>query len=170
MINLSKVSVARWSSGITAFVCAGFLAHAIMTDNGGRPDSQERWKEAGARAHSIIDRIRSHDKEDWYRNWDGVDAQTTASIGALTKQLEEAEVSMPPVQEPSVMRLIRENSDVGPGVSSDPSSRVSVLVKEGDTLFAIAVKHGLTVAELARLNALEEPYVIQVGQTLYVAR
>lgn len=166
MINLSKMSVARISSGLTALVCAGFLIHAIMTDNGGQPDSQERWQEAQKKAHSLVERMRANDPDDWYSTPAPADRTTTASI--IKREMNQIR----PItdSEPSVMSLIRENADVNPGVSPAGTARVSVLVKKGDTLFGIARRHGLTVTELARLNGLEEPYVIRIGQTLYVAR
>jgi len=69
----------------------------------------------------------------------------------------------------SVMSLIRKNSDVNPGVSSG-TDRVSVTVKPGDTLFKLSQKYGLSVAEIAGMNGLKEPFTIRVDQTLYIAR
>jgi lipoprotein NlpD len=39
-------------------------------------------------------------------------------------------------------------------------------VKKGDTLYAIALDHGLDYKELAELNGIENPNVIRVGQVL----
>lgn len=41
-------------------------------------------------------------------------------------------------------------------------------VRKGDTLYSIAFRYGTTVYALARLNALQEPYVIYDGQQLKV--
>ena len=42
----------------------------------------------------------------------------------------------------------------------------TVVVKPGDTLYALAKKHGLSVSEIAALNGLMEPYQLSVGQKL----
>lgn len=165
MIKMSKISLSRLSSGITAFVCAGFLVNAIMTNNGSSPGERERWKNGQKNSHSFVDSLGRKTVEEWQSNRRlGVDPATTSSV-----PLPETQTSKQPSARPSVMSLIRENSDVAPAVSSG-TNRVSVIVKPGDTVFAIARRHGLTVNELAALNALEEPFVIRVGQTLYVAR
>ena len=43
-----------------------------------------------------------------------------------------------------------------------------VTVMRGDTLYLIAKKYNLTVAELAKLNNLSDPYVLKVGQKLRI--
>jgi hypothetical protein len=43
-------------------------------------------------------------------------------------------------------------------------------IKEGDTLFRISKKHGLSVEELARINDLYEDELILVGQKLVVSK
>ena len=45
----------------------------------------------------------------------------------------------------------------------------TVTVRKGDTLGAIAARHGTTVAKLATLNGIKKPYVIHVGQVLRLA-
>ena len=42
----------------------------------------------------------------------------------------------------------------------------TVVVRRGDTLYSIARENDTTVAELARVNNLREPYTIKTGQTL----
>ena len=42
----------------------------------------------------------------------------------------------------------------------------AVVVRRGDTLYAIARDNNTTVADLARANNLTEPYTIKIGQTL----
>ena len=44
-----------------------------------------------------------------------------------------------------------------------------VVVKSGDTLYKIAKENNTTVADLARLNNLSEPYTLYVGQRLSIA-
>lgn len=39
-------------------------------------------------------------------------------------------------------------------------------VKKGDTLFSIGLEHGYDYKDIARVNNIEPPYVIKVGQTL----
>lgn len=43
-------------------------------------------------------------------------------------------------------------------------------IKEGDTLFRISKKHGLSVDELARMNDLYEDELILVGQKLVISK
>lgn len=49
-----------------------------------------------------------------------------------------------------------------------PDSADSYTIQAGDTLFAIAKKYGTTVEKLVRLNGLENPNLIRVGQVLKV--
>jgi len=41
-----------------------------------------------------------------------------------------------------------------------------VIVVKGDTLYSLARKHNMNVAEIAKLNNLKEPYALSVGQKL----
>jgi LysM repeat protein len=43
-------------------------------------------------------------------------------------------------------------------------------IKEGDTLFQVSKKHGMSVEELARMNDLYEDELILVGQKLVVSK
>lgn len=54
-----------------------------------------------------------------------------------------------------------------PGPETD--SRPTYTVKRGDTLYQIALDHGLDYKELAAWNSLENPNLIRVGQILRVA-
>ncbi|MDJ0613511.1 MAG: LysM domain-containing protein [Rhizobiaceae bacterium] len=162
---LSRVMI-----GGTAFLCAGSLIASIFIENGGSPNSQAEWSDAQTRSVAISSSqrqvaARPSDDEP------ALDEILTGSIKPITdvEQAEIVETERSAPRELSVLSIIRENSDVAPGVTSG-TDRVSVTVKKGDTLFGIAKKHGLTMSELARMNGLEEPYVIKVDQTLYVAR
>ena len=157
--NMTKLN--RLSTGMTTFLASGVLIFAIMSDNGGDQNSQQQWDYVSKNALaldkvSIESRFASADDEalEW------VDPVVTGSVKPK-KELD--------VEPLSVMKLIRENSDVNPGVSSG-TNRVSVTVKPGDTLFGLSQKYGLSVAELASMNGLKEPYTIKIDQTLYVAR
>ena len=54
------------------------------------------------------------------------------------------------------------------GGSSTPSRR-TYIVKAGDTLTSIAVKHGTTVAAIASLNNITNINNISIGQLLYIS-
>ncbi len=163
----SKLS--RFSTGMTAFVASGLLVYSILEGNGGMIDSQKKWEEAANRAVPInrnggyLDQLIEKKVPQY------IDQTTTNSISQEPEVNEAAKSSEVEVEEPSVLALIRKNADVAPGVSSG-TARVSVTVKKGDTLFNISQRHGLSVADLARLNGLGEPFTIKIGQTLYVAR
>ncbi len=46
----------------------------------------------------------------------------------------------------------------------------TVVVKRGDTLYAVAREHGLTIDEIAKQNNLSAPYTIRVGQVLKIEK
>lgn len=160
---MSKVKVSklnRISTGMTTFVAAGVLVFSIMSDNGGSENSQREWDYVSKNALAL-DKVplesRFASAEDQELTW--VDPIVTGST--KVKNMDEEPLS--------VMSVIRQNSDVNPGVSSG-TDRVSITVKPGDTLFGLSNKYGLSVAELASMNGLAEPYTIKIDQTLYIAR
>lgn len=51
-----------------------------------------------------------------------------------------------------------------------PASRDSITVRPGDTLSAIAARHGTTVAALVRANGIRNPDLIHPGQVLHLGR
>ncbi|MBL4891161.1 MAG: LysM peptidoglycan-binding domain-containing protein [Rhizobiaceae bacterium] len=53
-------------------------------------------------------------------------------------------------------------------VRTSASSASLVMVQPGDTLYAIGLKHGLTISEISSLNGMSDPYVVRVGQKLRV--
>jgi LysM repeat protein len=161
----------RILSGAVVFVGAGLLINSIMSGHGGTDESQSNWREAQARSIALTaskrEALASLDQPT--DNF-GIDQTITGAIATSEPVSNSDNASAPQAQsEPSVLSLIRKNSDLNPGVSSG-TDRVSVIVKTGDTLFGIALRHGLKTNELARLNGLKEPYVIKAGQSLYVAR
>lgn len=163
----SKLS--RFSTGMTAFVASGLLVYSILQENGGVSGSQQQWQDAASKAipiernGSYLDQILENKVPQY------IDQTTTSSISKVVEPDVSQATAETAVEEPSVLALIRENADVAPGVSSG-TARVSVVVKKGDTLFNISQRHGLSVPDLARLNGLDEPFTIKIGQTLYVAR
>lgn len=56
-----------------------------------------------------------------------------------------------------------------PTPSQQPDSPATYTVSSGDTLFSIARRHGLSVAELARRNAFEPDQPLKVGAILVLA-
>jgi lipoprotein NlpD len=52
------------------------------------------------------------------------------------------------------------------GCGSNPQRPATYLVKRGDTLYAIAFRHGLNYQDVARWNRIGRDYVIHPGQTL----
>lgn len=160
--------LSRISTGLTAFVASGLLVYSILSNNGGADNSQLEWQEASKRAIEIqrnggsyIDALIQNKAPQY------IDQTITGSIASEEEEVEAEE--LPEVEELSVLALIRKNSDVAPGVSTG-TARVSIVIKDGDTLFNISQRHGISVPDLARLNGLSEPYTIKIGQTLYVAR
>ncbi len=51
---------------------------------------------------------------------------------------------------------------------SNSSETHTYKVKKGDTLYSIAFRHDITVGELARLNSIQAPHTIFIGQELLV--
>ena len=61
------------------------------------------------------------------------------------------------------------NPSAGTAVSATAAKGqpgTSVVVRRGDTLYSIARKHGVAVADMARWNGLQPPYTIYPGQRL----
>lgn len=55
-----------------------------------------------------------------------------------------------------------------PTPTPEPASGSAYTIREGDTLFGLAIRFGTTVAELAALNGISEDAILSVGQTLQV--
>ena len=170
-MSLFTPTIAKFSTGASAFAAAGCLVIAIMSGHGGTADSQQKWQEASRNSVSLggsrqIAEIDANQMPDL-----GIDRTVTGSIRNIADGQDEVAVKPQPnaEQQLSVLELIRKNSDVAPGVSSG-TGRVSVTIKKGDTLYGISKRHGISISALARLNGLEEPFTIKIGQTLYVAR
>ncbi|MGH8381082.1 peptidoglycan DD-metalloendopeptidase family protein [Pseudomonas sp.] len=53
-----------------------------------------------------------------------------------------------------------------PGASASKVVSGVYQVKRGDTLYSIAARHGWSFKELARLNRINPPYAVNVGQTI----
>ena len=91
----------------------------------------------------------------------------------------------PPVPETDVGTYDAMDADASDGTAPDTSPSVddylyipmygggaadaTITVARGDTLYALARRHNMTVDELARINNLTPPYALKPGQTLRVA-
>jgi LysM repeat protein len=51
-----------------------------------------------------------------------------------------------------------------------PTSTTTYVVQPGDTLTRIAAKFGVTVNQLVRINNIQDPNLIRVGQVLQISR
>lgn len=175
MSNALNSRISRFSTGMTAFVGAGILVYAILSGNGGTADSQREWQNARDRAvevggetaqkSSYLDTLINRQSQQF------IDQTVTGSIRheAESADAQDASSESESAEAVSVLSLIRNNSELKPGVSSG-TARVSVVIEAGDTLYNISQRHGISVDDLAKLNGLNEPYTIKIGQTLYLAR
>ena len=64
-------------------------------------------------------------------------------------------------------RLIIPTGSTAPP-SSQPPSTGTYVVRPGDTLFRIALRHGVSLWDLARANGIQNPSLIYVGQVLRI--
>lgn len=69
---------------------------------------------------------------------------------------------------PVAVAIPSEGGTSSPGAGSGSSSPRTYTVKAGDTLYAIAVKYGTTVAAIASANSISNVNNISVGQTLVI--
>ena len=82
--------------------------------------------------------------------------------------VEESEEVAPVETESDVLEI----PDYEPDTLSVPARAAagSVVVRRGDTLYAIAREHNMTVDEIAKINKLSAPYTIRVGQILKIEK
>ena len=55
-------------------------------------------------------------------------------------------------------------------VQEESKSGDFIIVSAGDTLYSIAKKNNTTIQDVAKINGLQEPYVLSVGQKLYLKK
>ena len=84
-------------------------------------------------------------------------------------QLEDTEQKIARL-ESQVNKLERSISKMNRPVASRVEKGQYHMVRQGDSLFKIAKKHGITVKELCRINKITSKSVIRPGQKLLVAR
>jgi LysM repeat protein len=84
-------------------------------------------------------------------------------------------VALNQIQNPSVIRIGQRIVLRPPAATSAPapapaaSEPVIYVVRSGDTLWDIALRHGTTVTALAELNKLANPSIIRIGQALAIS-
>lgn len=59
--------------------------------------------------------------------------------------------------------------NINPYPKDTSSNLETITVRAGDTLFAIARRSGINAHKLAKLNAIDAPFVIRPGQILHLA-
>ncbi len=69
---------------------------------------------------------------------------------------------------PVAVAIPSESEGSSGGAGGVPSSQRTHTVKSGDTLYAIAIRYGTTVAAIASLNNIANPNQIKVGQVLKI--
>ena len=72
----------------------------------------------------------------------------------------------PGLVKPFVENSNNSNTYVARSVDSSADEN-SYVVKPGDTLYSVAFSHGRDYRDIARLNNIDEPYNITVGQRIY---
>ncbi|MFZ2572685.1 MAG: LysM domain-containing protein, partial [Trichococcus flocculiformis] len=55
-----------------------------------------------------------------------------------------------------------------PTTPTTPTTGTSYTVKAGDTLYAIALRYGVTITQLVNANGIANPNLIRVGQVLII--
>ncbi|MBP5485475.1 MAG: peptidoglycan DD-metalloendopeptidase family protein [Alphaproteobacteria bacterium] len=91
--------------------------------------------------------------------------ETSASVEKVKVETEEV---APVETESDVLEI----PDYEPDTLSVPARAAAgtVVVRHGDTLYAIAREHNMTVDEIAKINKLSAPYTIRVGQVLKIEK
>lgn len=93
------------------------------------------------------------------RNRDGIDRIITTSIPKSTGNHTRKNIGE---------LISRGSKNINPFPESVPKNVETITVRAGDTLFAIARRSGVNAHKLAKLNAIEAPFVIRPGQILHL--
>lgn len=163
------LNFAKFSSGLTVVAATGFLIGAMLTDNGGQLVRNEIALSQKPAKAPVVASVE--DKIDGPKVTE-IDRIITASVQRV-KRSESKELS---VDDLLILERIGVASRSGTKktmkkivkVSSVETSTSSIIVQPGDTLYAIGLKHGLTISEIASLNGMNDPYTVRVGQKLRV--
>lgn len=160
------LNFAKFSSGLTVVAATGFLIGAMLTDNGSvasRGDLADKFARAKlAEELPVID-------EQGIRGT-AIDKIITSSIERVKRSEKEATLDE---------LIINSNNDIAgliepvkskkiASVSAPVSSGDMVVVQAGDTLYRIGLRNGLSIAQIAEMNGISEPYTVRVGQKLRV--
>jgi LysM repeat protein len=92
----------------------------------------------------------------------GTDAAPTSPLPAFTEVAPAA-----PATQPVPATPVPAADTPAPPVET-PAGTATYTVRTGDTLFQIAARHGVNLAELAAANNIYNPALIYVGQTLFI--
>lgn len=184
------VIIAKYSTVLTVIAATGFLIGAILTDNGSslaetdvsaassKMANQRNDVKNGFDVSSVLKALKLNEgKQNRFEdNSDGnaIDRIITANIERV--QRDERKLNAQKQREiqdrinSATFASVRNKKQVKPDLrpSSEPVSGPVIIVKSGDTLYGIGLKHGLTIAKIASLNGLSEPYTVKIGQKLRV--
>ncbi|SFU82090.1 lipoprotein NlpD [Nitrosomonas eutropha] len=69
---------------------------------------------------------------------------------------------------PIVERQLGHYSDRGNNATKGLLDRKTYIVQSGDTLYSIALRHGLDINQLAEMNNITDPRELRIGQELYL--
>ena len=166
------LNFAKFSSGLTVVAATGFLIGAMLTDNGGQLALNEFAQKQEVAKVSVVANVKT--KVDGPRITE-IDRIITSSVQRV-KRSEDKKLS---VDDLLIMERIENATYAGvkktavkivkvSSVKISSSSASSITVQPGDTLYAIGLKHGLTISEIASLNDMNDPYTVRVGQKLRV--
>lgn len=73
-----------------------------------------------------------------------------------------------PDPSPVVERQLGRYPDGGNNITKNLLDRKAYIVQSGDTLYSIALRHGLDVNYLAEMNGIADPRELRIGQELYL--
>lgn len=62
--------------------------------------------------------------------------------------------------------IVEEKVEETPTETPVMENKSEIIVKKGDTVYSLARKNNMTVAEFAKINNLKEPYTLSIGQRL----
>lgn len=159
------LNFAKFSSGLTVVAATGFLIGAMLTDNGGQLARTEIALKQDAAKASVVVSVKDRDDGPKVTEIDRI-------ITATVERVKRSEGRKLSVDDLLIMERIEAATHAGAKrivkISSTQTSSSSVTVQPGDTLYAIGLKHGLTISEIASLNGMNDPYTVRVGQKLRI--
>jgi LysM repeat protein len=164
----ARHSTANWGTTaqlMDARVSTGKFLDALA---GHDLDGRTNWQAAQSVQHSAFADGRNYRANDAEAQrivdhfWDGANGTATGSADGPTAHQPAAHAS------PAVGVPAGAARPAGSAGSAGPAGPAGYVVRAGDTLFAIAARFGFTWRELADLNHLADPDLLQPGQHLRV--